>query len=319
MTDEVVLEGISYISSKRASELSGYAQDYIGQLARRGLIEAQRIGGLWYVSMESLTEYKKSADEYRPQVKRQFSAAPAEPDSIVSFDGRDYVSASRAARITSYNQDYIGQLARSGTVLARQIGNRWYVDRESLLAHKKEKDALLAAVQTQSVGIPRPAAQALSVRPSTSHNGEFFTYTRDDSVDLMPYLPNKTPEGDADGEIGDETIISVPEHNIPIHVDRHLSTRKMPPLRQNMPVYAAGKRKSRRSLLPAASVAVAVFTVAIVLSLGLYTLKDGATYTMGTPKTIPQSLTASASAALNSIGEVLEAILVPELVYKRVN
>ncbi|MDZ4227267.1 MAG: hypothetical protein U1D26_02195, partial [Patescibacteria group bacterium] len=192
MTDEVVVEGVSYISSKRASELSGYVQDYIGQLARRGLIEAQRIGGLWYVSMDSLSSYKKSADEYKPQIQKRSSPPPAEPESIVSFGGQDYISASRAAQITSYNQDYIGQLARSGTILARQIGNRWYVEREALLAHKKEKDALLAAVQTQSVGIVRPVVQTAPMRAPEGHREEFYTYTRDDSVDLMPYMPGKS-------------------------------------------------------------------------------------------------------------------------------
>ena len=54
MTNEITLEGEEYISSKRASELSGYAQDYIGQLARVAAIDAKRIGGLWYVSLDSL-------------------------------------------------------------------------------------------------------------------------------------------------------------------------------------------------------------------------------------------------------------------------
>ncbi len=67
MSDAISLEGKEYISSKRASELSGYAQDYIGQLARKGLIHAQRVGGLWYISMASLVGYKTKADDYVPQ------------------------------------------------------------------------------------------------------------------------------------------------------------------------------------------------------------------------------------------------------------
>jgi hypothetical protein len=51
MSDEMVIEGKTYISSKRAAQVSGYAQDYIGQLARGGAIDAQRVGGLWFVNL----------------------------------------------------------------------------------------------------------------------------------------------------------------------------------------------------------------------------------------------------------------------------
>src|SRR3989344_9003329 len=156
MSDSMFIQGKAYISSKRASELSGYAQDYIGQLARKGLIDAQRVGGLWFVSQASLTEYKSNADRYTPQLPQKKEA----PDvsSLISFDGKDPVSASRAAKITVYHPDYVGQLARSGAIISRQVGNRWYVDRAALLAHKKEKDGLLGAVQAQSVGISRSDA-----------------------------------------------------------------------------------------------------------------------------------------------------------------
>ena len=104
MSDEITFAGKSYVSSKRASKISGYAQDYIGQLARSGQIEAQRIGGLWYISMESLLGYRKdtpvvsendpssavvTSDEHSPLT------ASADVDSFVSFDGKDYISASR--------------------------------------------------------------------------------------------------------------------------------------------------------------------------------------------------------------------------------
>src|SRR3989344_4642516 len=158
MSDELFLSGKTYVSSKRAADTSGYAQDYIGQLARGGLIDAQRVGGLWYVSMESLSGYKKNADTYQPQPPQTGENQVPDAESIVSFDGKDYVSAGRAAKITGYNQDYIGQLARRGAILSRQIGNRWYIDRDALVSHKTEKDKMLGAVQSASVGISHAIA-----------------------------------------------------------------------------------------------------------------------------------------------------------------
>ncbi|RJQ33329.1 DNA-binding protein [Candidatus Parcubacteria bacterium] len=185
MSEKMTIEGENLISSKRAAELSGYAQDYIGQLARKSLIEGKRIGGLWYVSLESLNGYKSRAELYTPRPP-QTNATSSEHDSVISFDGRDYVSAARAAKITGYNPDYVGQLARSGKVLSRQIGNRWYVDREELVKHKSEKDALLGAVQAEAVGVSHHTASTSTPRLSSE---PFFTY-RTDGQDLIPRPSN---------------------------------------------------------------------------------------------------------------------------------
>src|SRR3989344_6165650 len=125
MSDELLVGGVQYISSKRASDSTGYAQDYIGQLARRRNIDARRVGGLWYVRAASLQEYKQHADTYKP-IPPQRGNQQEDPDYLISFDGKDHISAARAAELTGYHQDYVGQLARSGTVLSRQVGNRWY-------------------------------------------------------------------------------------------------------------------------------------------------------------------------------------------------
>ncbi len=56
--DELILSGKKYISSKRASEVTGYAKDYVGQLIRGGKIPATRVGRAWYVDEEALKSYE---------------------------------------------------------------------------------------------------------------------------------------------------------------------------------------------------------------------------------------------------------------------
>ena len=58
--DELDIKGNKYISSKRASELTGYAKDYIGQLARAGKINGTRMGRAWYVEEASLLAHASS-------------------------------------------------------------------------------------------------------------------------------------------------------------------------------------------------------------------------------------------------------------------
>lgn len=52
------------------------------------------------------------------------------------FDGKKYISSSRAAKISGYVNDYIGQLCRDGKLECRMVGRSWYVSLESLVAHK---------------------------------------------------------------------------------------------------------------------------------------------------------------------------------------
>ena len=54
-------------------------------------------------------------------------------------EGREYISASRAAREIGYHSDYIGQLCRSQKVPGKLIGRTWYVDLNALKDHKSHK------------------------------------------------------------------------------------------------------------------------------------------------------------------------------------
>ena len=174
MSQEINLGGTIYISSRRGAEVTGYSQDYIGQLARSGAIEAQRVSGLWYVLESSLVAHKERAEEFKPTPPQKIREA--EQEVSVSFGGKDYISASRASEISGYNPDYVTQLAREGKILAHQSGNRWFVDRESLIEHKKEKDSLLAAVQSEAVGIRDNDEIQENITNEPEMNRSYFSY-----------------------------------------------------------------------------------------------------------------------------------------------
>lgn len=309
MSDTVSISGKEYISSKRAAELSGYAQDYIGQLARKALIDAQRIGGLWYVSLESLYGYKRVAEEFKPLPPRYTPSN--DPETLLSFDGKDYMSASRAASITGYNQDYVGQLARSGKVLSRQVGNRWYVEREGILEHKKEKDALLAAVQAESVGLQRP--QPIEDRRIAASE-PYFNYVKDER-DLLPVLaireePKNTPQAAPAIENRVET------HQVPIRV---VSRNLLPLVVQKMPDTETREERTRGGAFYG-TLAASALTVVIVLTFGFSSIQSNALYVFKMPdfgSTANGSATASAAQAFDAIGQILENLLVPELTFRR--
>jgi hypothetical protein len=328
MSDEIQVEGKSYISSKRASELSGYAQDYIGQLSRKSLIDARRIGGLWYVSMESLENYREKAAEFKPQPPARPESS--EPGTLIFFDGKQYLSAAHAAEQTGYTQDYVGQLARAGTVLSQQVGNRWYVERESILGHKKEKDALLGAVQSEAVGIQKRhigPREEMKYEPKHSYPGAgpLLNYFNEES-DLMPVTASLPDHEESIAAVSAMNIVEEGPVDAPIQEDkgqflpiRRISPRQTgPKVLVTKPAIAFQSNEKKRGVsLPLLLTAAA--TIVIVISAGYAsTLRQNSVYAIAVPR-IPalNAMPASVGSAFSEIAGVLEPLLTHQLTYQR--
>lgn len=56
--DEIRIGEKTYISSKKAAEITGYAKDYVGQLCREGHVEAKMVGRSWYVFEPSIRAHR---------------------------------------------------------------------------------------------------------------------------------------------------------------------------------------------------------------------------------------------------------------------
>ncbi len=56
-------------------------------------------------------------------------------DTLI-LEGKNYISARRAAKLINYSQDYIGQLCRANKLDCRMVGRSWFVTEESLISHR---------------------------------------------------------------------------------------------------------------------------------------------------------------------------------------
>lgn len=78
------------------------------------------------------------------------------------FDNERYVSSKRAAEITGYAKDYVGQLCREGRVTAKLVGRNWYVLESSLRAHRFGTNE-----EAETPSVPATAAPEAPERPQT--------------------------------------------------------------------------------------------------------------------------------------------------------
>lgn len=339
--DEVVLDGKTYRASKKAALECGYTQDYVGQLCRGGHIDARRVSGHWYVNIDSIKEYKAKADLFKPEPPKY--APDPNVESSLNLEGKEYVSAAKAAKLADYAQDYVGQLARAGKIPSKQIGNRWYVEKDALLAHRSEKDALLAAVQAESVGLKRPVQSQISTQvtplvavPSqftANTSGPLLSYMPDER-DLLPVLRSIEEEIEAIPtitvpekpiEVPDSTFISAPiaKVSIPINVIRTVKVEPRSRLEITPKVDTDYTMSSNRIASPMARKTIfsntflaSAFTIVLVAAVGVTIARTSDVYTFG--ESISQTATgAAAFESLQRLADSFEDALGMELVYVR--
>ena len=116
-------------------------------------------------------------------------------DSEFFFEGKKYISTRKAATLTKYAWDYVGQLCRLGKVDCRKVGKSWYVCQESILKHANlpvTEDCfdMAEAVEEnreQEVGSPSPLPEG-GQRVGERGGWEQVEYK---AVDFSPTLPSR--------------------------------------------------------------------------------------------------------------------------------
>lgn len=70
----------------------------------------------------------------------------------ILIEEKKYVSSKRAAQITGYAKDYIGQLCREGRVPARLVGRSWYVLDSAIQDHRFGAESVSPTATAQEKG-----------------------------------------------------------------------------------------------------------------------------------------------------------------------
>lgn len=176
----------------------------------------------------------------------------------ILIDEKKYISSKRAAKVTGYAKDYIGQLCREGRVPARLVGRSWYVLESAIHDHRfgpithepeykktvKEKDSINKLHSTWES--PRYEAFTPEILPSINRLKSFSanetdTYKESENASVSPPLkeediqrpwktwPDAIPEDplttvedssqEMDTEYEHEHLQLEPIHEHPIEID----------------------------------------------------------------------------------------------------
>ena len=86
----------------------------------------------------------------------------------ILIEEKRYISSKRAAKITGYAKDYVGQLCREGRVPARLVGRGWYVLESAIQDHRFGNQE----IETSAPESPKYEASPVEILPIISRSDE---------------------------------------------------------------------------------------------------------------------------------------------------
>src|SRR4030043_321233 len=114
----------NYISLQEAAGLYGCTQKHMNLVARRGKLQAIKLGRNWHTTRQWLDEYKS-----------KFNNVNHRPEK--------YISLGEAAKVYGCTQRHLSLVARQGKLKAKKLGRNWVTTfgwlKEYVEAVKKEK------------------------------------------------------------------------------------------------------------------------------------------------------------------------------------
>ena len=118
------------------------------------------------------------------------------------IEEKRYVSSKRAAQVTGYAKDYIGQLCREGRVPARLVGRNWYVLETAINDHRfgkqafgsKEDTTASAAILSATWESPRYEPASVEVIPLVSRLREESVSITGDQNDKSEHFQDSWKE-----------------------------------------------------------------------------------------------------------------------------
>lgn len=162
--DEITIGEKTYISSKQAAKITGYAKDYIGQLCREGRVEARLVGRNWYVLDSAIREHRfGKVEEEAPEEP----VAAAAPDRSSTWKKPQY-EAETPVLVPNFAKKETEEIGTPAIADMQSAWREWFEDKK-----QTEEPAVDAEAQTPINDAPESLPETVDpVLPETVHAKE---------------------------------------------------------------------------------------------------------------------------------------------------
>lgn len=130
MNSDLSFDGKVFISVNRASELTGYTQDYLGQLCRGGRVPSKMIGRTWYIDHDAVMAHKQNPKSRKAKIAQKPELKAVKNDILQDFlsfqEKLNYISPFKFEKDTSPILPSLNKLMESAKSPAR-VGTTPYL------------------------------------------------------------------------------------------------------------------------------------------------------------------------------------------------
>jgi hypothetical protein len=153
-----------YVKASEAAKRFKYTQDYVGQLCRAKKIDARLVGRVWYVNLDSITEYRKT--KHATQKKKTSSSKENKSLSRKSTSKVEPVVRPKTAR---YIQEFFPKEAKSAFSI---VSVAYEPDDTETIPILKARDSKSVDSSKLTEGTKKHSIK-LKVRPNTKKQIKF--------------------------------------------------------------------------------------------------------------------------------------------------
>jgi hypothetical protein len=187
---ELTLNGRTYLTTKRAAEITGYTTDYVGQLARQEKVDAQLVGRNWYIGEDSIKKHKFGEAEV--SIRKEENEAPAPALELLVNSVEDEIKKEEEA-VPIHEEVLEGVVEEDPLTNMQSAWQDWYKEQRSVPSDEEE-----VFLRREDV---------VSSQPKEDSEEEEISITRKDAVTQQEVL-EEVPVAEEEVEEAQEAIPS---------------------------------------------------------------------------------------------------------------
>jgi len=156
-------------------------------------------------------------------------------DDYIFVEGNRYISAKKAAEITGYTSDYIGQIAREGKVRSKKIGRIRFVEEGELknytIDSDRKKNAIdkLAEINVESTALASSVVSPVGIVNDVLEVPVEMQTESFGEASLPESESESAPEPESEVQPEEEISTSPPDSNTEVEQDGHKETPQEEP------------------------------------------------------------------------------------------